>query len=304
MNKKISNLRQIASVTRYQIIDGNGEGLKVLDVNNGVLRFLLNETKALDIMQLFHQGTNISFVSKNGFQSGNNEFSKRFEGGMLYTCGLDSAGGRAGYETHGSFHNLKAQICKVLCDDDEICIEGTIEDTALFGKHLLLKRCIKTKVNADYLEVEDELINLGHKDEEFCLLYHINLGYPMIDEGVKIFDDPEVVIPRTEYAKVRFNDRNICSDSVDNEEERCYFIEHNVPQVKVKNEKLCKEFTLQYSKDSLPKFVEWQSMSSSDYALGLEPTTTFLDDYFAYKTIKKGEHLTFKIRIQVSELSK
>lgn len=51
-------------------------------MNNGLIRLLLNESKGLDIMQLWHQGTNISFISKNGFTQRELVFSSRFEGGM------------------------------------------------------------------------------------------------------------------------------------------------------------------------------------------------------------------------------
>ena len=92
--KKISNLQQIASVRRYTITEGVSKDLKVIDCDNGKIRFLLNESKALDIMQVYYKGENVSFISKNGFTSREINFLNRFEGGMLYTVGLDSAGGR------------------------------------------------------------------------------------------------------------------------------------------------------------------------------------------------------------------
>ena len=63
MNGKINNLAQVASLRRYTITDGRAKGLDIIDCDNGKLRFLLNVTKALDIMQLYHEGTNISFLS-------------------------------------------------------------------------------------------------------------------------------------------------------------------------------------------------------------------------------------------------
>ena len=76
--KKISNLQQIASVRRYTITEGVSKDLKVIDCDNGKIRFLLNESKALDIMQLWHENTNISFVSKNGFSAREISFLRRF----------------------------------------------------------------------------------------------------------------------------------------------------------------------------------------------------------------------------------
>ena len=67
MDGRVSNLMQVASLRRYRLTGGREDGLEVIDCDNGVIRFLLNVSKACDIMQLYHKGQNVSFVSKNGF---------------------------------------------------------------------------------------------------------------------------------------------------------------------------------------------------------------------------------------------
>ena len=136
MDGRISNFMQAASIRRYEMTEGKERGLRVLDCDNGKLRFLLNESKALDVMQLYHEGQNVSFLSKNAFTSREIPFLGRFEGGMMYTCGLDSVGGREGFELHGSLHNTPARVILAECGEQGICIEAEIEDTALFGKNL------------------------------------------------------------------------------------------------------------------------------------------------------------------------
>ena len=42
-------------------------------------------------------------------------------------------------------------------------------------------------------------------------------------------------------------------------------------------------------------------MASGDYALGLEPCTTELDDCFAYKTIEVGEKIKFFVNISIAK---
>ena len=74
------------SLRRYTLTEGREKGLEVIDCDNGRLRFLINVTKACDIMQMYHEGSNVSFVSKNGFSSRETDFIRRFEGGMLYTA--------------------------------------------------------------------------------------------------------------------------------------------------------------------------------------------------------------------------
>ena len=299
MDGRISNFQQVASIRRYTLTEGRGKGLDVLDCDNGKIRFLLNVSKACDIMQLYHEGQNMSFVSKNGFTKREIPFLRRFEGGMLYTCGLDSVGGREGYELHGTLHNIPAEIIRAECNENGITVEAIIRDTALFGKNLVLKRKIFTAIGGDSVTLEDTLVNEGYKTEEYCLLYHINVGYPMLDNGAKVIADVESYTPRTAWAKQNETTMYAMNDAVPNQEETCYFLKLSKPEIALVNEKIGKKFTVSYSGDTLTHFVEWKSMASGDYALGLEPCTTDLDDRFEYSVIKPNENIKFNVVISV-----
>ena len=150
MDGRISNFAQVASLRRYTMTEGRANGLEVLDCDNGRLRFLLNLSKALDVMQLYHEGQNVSFLSKNAFEGRGIDFLRRFEGGMLYTCGLDSVGGREGYELHGSLHNTPAQILRAECNEDGLVVEAIIRSTALFGKNLVLRRKLHSAIGSEW----------------------------------------------------------------------------------------------------------------------------------------------------------
>ena len=299
MDGRISNFQQVASIRRYTLTDGREKGVDVLDCDNGKIRFLLNVSKACDIMQLYHEGQNMSFVSKNGFTKRETPFLNRFEGGMLYTCGLDSVGGREGYELHGTLHNIPAEIIRAECNENGIVVEAIIRDTALFGKNIVLKRKIFTEISGDSITLEDTLVNEGYKTEEYCLLYHINVGYPMLDDGAKVIADVESYTPRTAWAKQNEATIYAMNDAVPNQEEACYFLKLSKPEISLVNEKIGKKFTVSYSGDTLPCFVEWKSMASGDYALGLEPCTTELDERFTYLTVGSGEEVSFCLCISV-----
>ena len=299
MNGKINHLSQIAYARRYTLSEGTEAGIKVIEVFNGHLRFLINESKCLDVMQLFDGDVNISFLSKNGFHHADLAYERRFEGGLLYTCGLDNVGTREGYVIHGTLHTIPAKVTAVICNEDEIKVVGEMRSSALFGDNLLFTRTITTKVGDDTFIVEDVLHNQGYTDSEYCLLYHVNVGYPMLDEGVTILQDELSCEPRNEWAKEKFDTRNILTDAVVGEEEQCYYTIHNTPHVEVVNNKLGRTFILDYSKDTLPCFVQWNSRMSGDYAQGLEPSTTFLDDTFTRTKIKAGERVNFRIAMSV-----
>lgn len=299
MDGRISNFAQIAYARRYTLTEGRESGLKVIEVNNGKLRFLLNESKALDVMQLWHDNINVAFVCKNGFCADDRSFENRFEGGMLYTCGIENIGARAGLLTHGSLHNIPAKITNVKCDTEQITVEGEMRFSALFGQNLLLKRKIVTKIGSDTLTLTDSLINQGYGDENYCMLYHFNLGYPMLNDGATVQIDASEVVPRTDWARQNLKTAFTMQKSIPLEEECCYFIKVNKPEVSVVNPLLNKTLTLKYSNDTLPEFIEWKSMASGDYALGLEPATSTLDGDFKYKTIAPNQNIDFKLELTI-----
>jgi hypothetical protein len=303
MNGKINNLCQIAYLKRYTLNDGTENGLKVLEVFNGKLRFCLNESKALDIMQLWYGNDNISFISKNGFTAREITFLKRFEGGLLYTCGLDNIGAQVdGVEQHGTFHNTPAKIIKAVCTEKEIEVVGEIHISSLFGWNLTITRTIKTEVGSETFTLVDEMVNNAYAPANYSVLYHVNLGYPMLDEGAKIEMDGEG-IGIGEYAKKRADDRFIFTGNVDNEDERCYSIRNNTPIVKVTNDKIGKKFTLEYSKDTLPCLTQWSSAASGDYALGIEPCSAELSkETFTQRVINAGETKKFSLKISVNQI--
>ena len=297
MDGRVSNTCQLVSIRRYTLSEGEGRGLDILDCNNGKLRFLLNLSRAGDILQMFHEGTNLSFVSKNGFNNRTCDFLRRFEGGMLYTCGLDSVGGREGYELHGTLHLLAAELVHAEANENGIRVELAVRDSALFGKNLVLHRTYITAIGEDVLHITDTLENRGTRDEEYCLLYHVNIGYPMLDTGAKIKADIISCEPRTPYAAQNTSTLYEVSAPIDNEEESCYFLELATPEVSLINERAGKCFMLAYSRDTLPEFVLWKSPASGDYALGLEPATTKLDSAFSYRTIRRGESVRFALHL-------
>ena len=302
MDGRISNLAQVVSLRRYTLTEGAGKGLDVIDCDNGRIRFLLNVDKALDVMQLYHKGQNLSFISKNGFVKRELPFDNRFEGGMLYTCGLDNIGAHEGFELHGKLHCTPAEILRAEASEQGIVVEAVIRCTEMAGKNLVIRRTVKAAVGAESLELCDVLCNESYREEKYCLLYHFNMGYPMLDEGARVVADVESYVPRNPWSreneKTMF--RAIAPEA--NRAECCYFIKLRKPVVSFVNEKLGKKFTLTYSADTLPCFVQWYSMAAGDYAIGLEPCTAELDDTFAYSMIAPGEQVSFRLTMGVEEL--
>lgn len=302
MNGKITNQMQIASLRRYTLTEGRGRGLDVIDCDNGKLRYLINVSRACDVMQMYHRGENLSFISKNGFESRALPFRRRFEGGMLYTCGLDSLGAREGYEIHGSFHSIPAEVLRAEVTDTEIIVEALVRDTDHVKRNLTVKRRITSKIGSESVRIEDVLTNEGYETAPYALLYHVNVGYPMLDEGATVHAPVVAWLTRTAHAEAEADTRFEMGAPVVGAEECCYYYHMARPEISIENEKNGKRFTLTYSGDTLPSFVHWKNLASGLYVMGLEPSTTELGDGFVYQTIESGERISFFLEMSVSAL--
>ena len=109
------------------------------------------------------------------------------------------------------------------------------------------------------------------------LLYHINIGYPLLDAGTELLAPTRSVVPRDEAAAGHEDRWNVMDAPKDNEPE--YVFIHDLAHTKdgrgvvcVINEKLGLGLKIGFTQKHLPYFMEWKSTASGDYVLGLEPS--------------------------------
>ena len=195
---------------------------------------------------------------------------------MIYTCGLDNMGRRDGFILHGSHHNQNAEVIHAECNEDGITVEAVVRETALFGQNLVFRRKVFTAINSGSVSIEDTIENAGYTDASYGVLYHINLGYPLLSEhsrvikgkggGYSIHTGGE--IPR-DWAQ--------CRAPEDHKDEDLFCHENAADKdgwayTALLNEKLEIGCYIKYKTENLPYLMHWRNMCSHDYALGLEPS--------------------------------
>ena len=280
--------QQIWSVRRVTVAEGRAKGMEVIEVctSDGLQVDILPDT-GLDIGQVRYKGVNVTFISKNGYDSPaainpyELEFLNTFPGGLLYTCGLRSTGGphRDGNEwqtQHGRYHGLPAEPVAVYEEDDCVVVKGTVRETALFGYNLELKRTIRIPVLGADITVSDEITNLGFKDEEYAVLYHCNFGYPLISEKAQLeLPKARKTSPRTPFAATGLGKETTFDAPTPGEEERVFFHEQMEHKAALVNESIHIRVEMAWS-DTLPILAHWRSMASGDYVCALEPTNCYI----------------------------
>ena len=288
--KKISNVAQIRFAQEIVIADK-----RCILAQNGALEILFNKDNALDIVWVKYKGVNVSFLSKNGLNDGKRDFVGNFEGGFLYTCGMDNVSGCVeGKPVHGSLHYKKCDLAYAYEKEGVLYVYGEVRECALFGKNLLLKRLYAITENS--LSINDTLVNLDYLDTEYVLLYHVNYGYPFLDECLQLDIPTTNSDPLTDIAKQRKADMFRITAPIDGGAEDVYYHTLSKGQVRLTNPDKNITVEMLYDVNDFPVTLQWKSMISGDYALGIEPSLTRFDQ-FKTQVLKASESKTYKINI-------
>ncbi|MBQ8374827.1 MAG: DUF4432 family protein [Clostridia bacterium] len=289
-NRKVGNITQMC-FAKDVFIDGKN----CILVQNGALEVLFNKDNALDIVWVKYKGVNISFLSKNGLNDGARDFVGNFEGGFLYTCGMDNVSSCVdGKPVHGSLHYKKCDVAYAYEKDAILYVCGEVRETALFGKNFVMNRCFAVTENS--VSIKDTLENRGYSETDYVLLYHVNYGYPFLDECLRIEIPALQSDPLTAVAEKNKADMFRITAPVDGGDEHVYY--HTLKEGCVRLENPEKEIAVEmcYDVQDFPVTLEWKSMISGDYALGIEPSLTRFDN-FQTRVLKAGEQKTYKIKI-------
>lgn len=289
--RRVGSMEQLVFIRPVKFLEGRAGGLRAFDVQNGPLRFQVLTDKSMDVGQMSFKGVNLTFLSKPGLQGRNpydtrgQEAQRSIMGGLFFTAGLENIcapcviDGKE-YPMHGRIRSTPAVHLSSDAgwegEDYVLRLSGESREAELFGENMTLRRTIETRYGTPSITITDEVENQSFRPEPLLLLYHINIGYPLLDEGTELLLPTRSVTPRDEGAAGHEDRWNVMDAPKDNEPEYV-FIHEPVPgpdgtvTAAVVNERLGLGLKLRYSASSLPQFMEWKSTASGDYVLGLEP---------------------------------
>ena len=288
------HMAQAAEIREISYEEGRAGGMKAWQIKNGPLNFTVMKDKCLDLAELSYKGINMSFLSKPGLQGRNHydtngqEAQRSIMGGMMFTCGLEnicapySSQGKD-YPMHGRIRTTPAEHtgARTWWEEDSyvMTVQGEMREAELFGENMVLKRKITTSWPGKEILIEDTIENQGFREEPAMLLYHFNVGYPLLEENARIVIPTKKVIPRDRQAAGHEELYWKMEGPVDNEPEYVFLHELKADEggntfAAVINEKLGLGIRLEFNKEQLPYFMEWKSLASGDYVVGLEPANS------------------------------
>lgn len=287
MKNYTGNPLQTRGAERYILEGGKGDGMHFLYIRNGKgLEAWISLDRAGDISRLNFMGDNMGYFSPCGYVAPQYYdgvgagFLKSFTAGFFTTCGLTAVGSPCtdnGEELplHGTVSLIPAELMAIEESSEGLMVKLKVTDGVLFGRKLVMNRryCFSYTENA--FTVTDTVTNEGDATSPYCLMYHCNMGWPLLSETSIVRIPHSKVTPRNDHAKVLAGSALQMEKPQTGYEECCYYYDvlekDGYARAGIYNEDISKGFVMCYDKATLPCFTQWKMMGKRDYVLGLEP---------------------------------
>ena len=296
MLKYTGTLQQLAYTREVIACEGRAGGTRMVEVKNDDLRYLVMADKCLDVAALEYKGMTLSFTSKPGL-NGRNHFDTHGEealrsimGGLFFTCGLQNICGPCEtdgveYPMHGRIRTTPAEhLCSDAYWDGEnyvLEVKGEMRESHLFGTNLVLRRTIRSVYGSGKIEIIDEVENQTAEEADLMLMYHCNFGYPFLRPGTRLVLPTKHVKGREAWSEDHLAQWETIGAPVDGETEYVYIHElagdeNNQSFAALVNDELGFGVRLDFDRNVQPYFMEWMSMKTGDYVIGLEPSNSMV----------------------------
>jgi hypothetical protein len=325
------SMSQVCGAKPYQLADGKAVGVRAIDVKTGSgLDFTVIPDRAMDISSASYKSKSLCLVTKTGvvssayYEPEENGWFRSFFAGLLTTCGLSNTGafceiGGEKYGLHGRISSTPAEKVAIheFWKDDEyiIEIEGSMREAVFYGENLLLTRRIIARMGEKRLFIHDRVENQGFSPVPLFLLYHFNIGFPLLDENAELLLNPS----RTDFYDDATKDgasQMRRAQKPTHEYFRQVFL-HTLRQdaegmtaAAVVNRKLADQVLgvyVKFDRRQLPELFTFKMMGQGDYEFGLEPSNclpmgrAFERERDGWKYIEPQSVMQFDLEIGVVE---
>lgn len=326
----VGDLSQIAGARLYRLAEGFEEGTLAADVYTGSgLEFTVLPSRGMDVTRASFRGIPLAWTSAQTsrhpayYEPEGLGWLRSFPGGLMTTCGLswmgapDEDGGQP-LGLHGRISNTPATAVRASADwereDYVISVEGCLREAVVFGENLLMKRRIRTTLGSCSFTVEDEVVNEGFERAPLMLLYHCNVGFPVVADGALVVVPARETCPRDAEAADGLESWSRLHGPKPGYREKVYF--HTVEPgpdgtatAAVVNPTLGSGLAVfvRYRPEQLPCFVQWKMLGAGTYVVGLEPGNALVlgrskeREAGRLQTLEPGEERRFTLEIGVLE---
>ncbi len=329
LRRRIGDVSQLVSTRAARLSDGSEDGVRIVDARAaGGLSAVVLADRGLDLGAVWAAGHQVGWQSTTGVVHpgyfSEATWLRSFHGGLLTTCGLQNVGlpstdAGVSHGLHGRISNIPARNVghRVIEQDGRLEAEivGEMRETDVFGSDLLLRRRIRLPMGERVLHVEDEVVNQGFSPAAVLILYHVNVGYPVVADGARLIGPPADIVGRDARAQGAIADHASFPPPEDGFAE--YVYEHRLhdrdtdrASISLANPAFAPTdgiaLTVSWDPRQLPRLWQWRMLGPGMYLTGLEPANCGLAGRAAEREagtltmLQPGEARRFGISVRVS----
>lgn len=299
--KYVGRMNQLGGIRLVQLDEGAERDVKAAIVSTGAgFSFLVLLDRGMAISNAEYRGAALGWKSQTGdtapeqYDPSGRGWLQGFFGGLLTMCGLTHCG--AACVDEGEQLGLHGRIAYTPADsvaartewrgeDYVMSIEGKVREASVFGPNLVLYRRIEAKLGENKFTIKDTITNEGWRTEPFMILYHFNIGFPVLDAGSRFLSSSMRYVPRDEEAWKGYEKYAEFQPPTEGFKEKVYF--HDLatdPEgfcyAGIVNEGFNEGqgigIGLKFRKSELNRLIEWKMMGEGEYVVGLEPANALV----------------------------
>ena len=287
--------------TRHgRFVGGASDQVEVIEVDTGELRALILPTRGMSIWRMEKDGIAFSWNSPNSgpvhpsqvplFDPSGIGWLEGFDE-LVVRCGLESNGapehddsGRLIHPLHGRIGNLPAESLEIEFDEASGRLEviGEVIESRLFVKRLRLRSRIRFQAGSSEVTLLDDVTNDLAQPASMQLLYHINVGAPILEKGAVLEAPIKSLAPKDSLSAGEIEQWNQYAAPEVGYSERVYFArlhsdESNMTTAMLRSAAGNRGLGVTFNTNGLPRFVIWKNTAaeSDGYVTGMEPATNF-----------------------------
>ncbi len=288
------------AVRSRQLSGGRREGVVLVELVAGNTKVFVLPDRGLGIWKLIAGGTELGWQSPVagpvhpafvplaepsglGWLDGFDELVAR--------CGLVSNGapdfdasGRLAHGLHGRIANLPAHELAVTLDEEAgtLTLEGAVDETRFLIHSLRLQTRLVIHADRPRIAWTDTVTNLSERPTTMQLLYHVNLGPPLLGAGAEVVAAIDELAPRDATAAADVPTWNRYDAPRAGRGEDVHFARIRPNTDGIASALLVapdgsRAAGLSWRADTLPCFALWKNQGAlaDGYVTGLEPATNF-----------------------------
>ena len=288
-----ADISQIAGFTRAILSDGLERDVEIIEMRSGAgLRIGVCPSRGMDVIFAELNGVNLTWRHPNGaihpafYGAENFDWIRGAPNGLVTTCGLGSFGPpceidgeKWGIHDRFAYTPAREVAPQTIWHDEENCefrLSASVRQTRLFGANLELRRTLSVKLGENRLRLRDEIRNNGFEAAPFCVLYHCNFGYPLLEAGAQIIIDSQVR-PRDDDAARGLENWSSVESPQTGFREQVFFHDlrgdnssHGAAVIWNDARKI--GVALRFDRAQLPFLTQWKMLGAGAYVMGLEPS--------------------------------